>query len=344
VTTAAPIPYRPPVPQILSIARRARFTAKDAPRELRGRVNLGTEGLTSVRLRLERRAAGRCQYFSSRVEEFRGARCGTGWTFAIGDRAEWSYLLPEALAPGRYELDVLARDRTGQQRTEAVVFYVRKGGVEVFVVGRTKVLSEPVEVSPRAASVKVAGRKCRVADGTPLAALEALRLRGGPAYTLRDFGSCSRRAADAGGLFVSKLGPDRNRGSAGWVYKVGRKVGTTSAADASGPFGTGRRLRAGDAVTWFWCVRASDCQRTLEVSGARTVGPGAPLVITVSGYDDQGKGGPVTGASVSFAGTTVLTGKDGKATLAAPPSGGRYDVVAAKKGTVRSRPMEVIVQ
>ena len=216
--------------------------------------------------------------------------------------------------------------------------------VDVFVVGRSQVLREPAEVRARAASVRVGGRTCRVADGTPLAALEALRARGGPAYALRDFGSCSRRTSDAGGLFVSKLGSDRARGSAGWVYKVGRRVGSTSAGDSSGPFGTGRRLRAGQAVTWFWCVRAGDCQRTLEVSGPRTIAPGASLAVSVRGYDDQGRARLVAGASVSVAGTTALTGEDGKATLTAPPSGGRYEVVAAKDGMVRSRPEEVMVK
>lgn len=218
--------------------------------------------------------------------------------------------------------------------------------VDVFVVGRTEVLRESAQVRARAASVRVAGRTCRVADGTPLAALEALRVRGGPAYTLRDYGSCSRRVADAGGLFVTKLGPDRNRGRDGWVYKVGRKVGSTSAGDASGPFGRGRRLRAKDAVTWFWCVSqsAGGCQRTLEVSGARTVGPGASLSITVRGFDDQGGGRRVAGASVSFAGSAALTGPDGKATVAAPAAGGSYTVTAAKSGLVRSRPLEVLVK
>ena len=217
--------------------------------------------------------------------------------------------------------------------------------VDVFVVGRTDVLRESTEVRARAASVKIAGKTCRVADGTPLAALKALRLRGGPAYSLRDYGSCSRRVADAGGLFVTKLGRDRNQGRDGWVYKVGRKVGSTSAGDASGPFGSGR-LRAGDAVTWFWCVSqsAGGCQRTLEVKSARTVGPGASLSVTVRGFDDQGGGRPIAGASVSFAGTTSLTGDDGKATVTAPPAGGLYTVTAAKSGMVRSRPLEVAVR
>jgi hypothetical protein len=126
-TPAAPTPYRSPDPEILSIRPGTRFFAKRAPRELRGRINLGTAGLTSVRLRLKRKAGGRCEYFSGRLEAFRRTRCGTGWSFAIGDRAEWSYLLPEKLAPGRYELDVFARDRTGERRMDGIVFYVRKG-------------------------------------------------------------------------------------------------------------------------------------------------------------------------------------------------------------------------
>ena len=80
-----------------------------------------------------------------------------------------------------------------------------------------------------------------------------------------------RGRATAAGLLVTGIGPDRNRGQRGWVYKVGRRAATAGAGDLGGPFGRGR-LRAGQRVTWFYCVRAGDCQRTLEVRAT----PGEP--------------------------------------------------------------------
>jgi hypothetical protein len=217
--------------------------------------------------------------------------------------------------------------------------------VDVMVVGRSKVLQDPVTVSAKPASLRVRGRSCSVAAGTPLAALEGARRMGGPSFSLRDYGACSTRASDASGLFVYKLGPDRNRGQDGWVYKVGRKAGSTSAGDASGPFGTGRRLKSGSAVTWFWCMMgAQGCQRTLEVRpAAATVAPGGSLSVTVRGYDDQGRGVIVAGATVNLGAATAITGADGGATLTAPPSAGRVKLGAQAAGMVRAFPVAVVV-
>ena len=147
-------------------------------------------------------------------------------------------------------------------------------------------------MTARKALVRVGGRRCAAGAGTALAALvrsHVGRLR------LRDFGSCSRRPRDGAGLFVRGIGPDRNRGRDGWVYKVGRRVATAGAADPSGPFGRGR-LRGGQRVTWFYCRLGSrGCQRTL-VLRLRSE-PGA-VVATVRGYDDEGEGVPVEGATV----------------------------------------------
>ena len=118
--------------------------------------------------------------------------------------------------------------------------------------------------APRQATVTVAGRRCAVGDGTALAAL--VRSRPGR-LRLRDFGACSTRPRDSAGLLVTGIRSDRNRGQRGWVYKVGRRAATAGAGDMSGPFGRGR-LRAGQRVTWFYCVRAADCQRTLELTAA----------------------------------------------------------------------------
>ena len=78
-------------------------------------------------------------------------------------------------------------------------------------------------VSTRAAKVSVGGRRCTAGDGTALAAL--VRSKPGK-LRLRDFGSCSRRAADGAGLFVESIRGDGNRGQNGWVYKVGRRAAT----------------------------------------------------------------------------------------------------------------------
>ena len=50
--------------------------------------------------------------------------------FSIGDRADWSYLLPKRLGKGRYVLDVIAVDKLGNRDALArgrnrVVFFVR---------------------------------------------------------------------------------------------------------------------------------------------------------------------------------------------------------------------------
>lgn len=176
--------------------------------------------------------------------------------------------------------------------------------------------------------VRVEGRRCAAGDGTALAAL--VRSKPGR-LRLRDFGSCSRSPRDGAALFVSAIGPDRSRGQNGWVYKVGRRSATAGAADPSGPFGRGR-LRSRQRVTWFYCrLRGGGCQRTLEVRASAEQGG---LVATVRGYDDEGRGVAVEGATVSAGGASALTGPDGSARLALPA--GAYRVVASKAGLVRS--------
>lgn len=182
-------------------------------------------------------------------------------------------------------------------------------------------------VSTAATEVRVSGRRCAVAEATALAALA--RSRPGR-LRLRDFGTCSSRPRDAAGLLVTGIGPDRNRGQRGWVYKVGHRAATAGAADPGGPFGRGR-LRARTRVTWFYCVRAADCQRTLDVRAQAVAGG---VVATVRGYDDAGEGGPIEGATVTTAGVSGLTGADGRVQLALPS--GTHRLVARKDGLVRS--------
>ena len=207
--------------------------------------------------------------------------------------------------------------------------------VEAMVVGKARVLLEPSPVAARATTLRIGGRRCAVRAATPLAVLAAADRAGGPSFALRDYGSCSRASRDAGGLFVTRVGPDRNRGRDGWAYKGGRRAGTTPAADPSGPFGTGRRIAAGARVVWFWCVlRTGGCQRTLSLRAPRSAAAGAALTVTVTGYDDAGRGRPAAGATVVLAGATATTGADGRATLAAPATAGRHALTATAPGLV----------
>jgi hypothetical protein len=182
-------------------------------------------------------------------------------------------------------------------------------------------------VSTRGLRVRVGHHRCAVGSRTPLAAL--VRSKPGR-IRLRDFASCSRHARDAGGLYVSAIGREAERGRGGWVYKVGHKAATAGAADPSGPFGRGL-LRRGQRVTWFYCLRAGDCQSTLELK-ARADATGA--TVTVRAYDDDGKSTPAVGATVRAGSATATTGAGGSARLTLAP--GSYRVHAEKRGVVRS--------
>ena len=182
--------------------------------------------------------------------------------------------------------------------------------------------------STRQVTVSVGAKRCALGNGTALAAL--VRSRPGR-LRLRDFGACSANdPRDSATLLVTRIRSDRNRGQRGWVYKVGRRAATAGAADTGGPFGSGR-LRAGQRVTWFYCVRAADCQRTLEVRATPVAGG---IVATVRGYDDAGDGVPIEGATVTASGVTGLTAADGGLQMALPP--GTHRLVARKDGLVRS--------
>jgi hypothetical protein len=216
--------------------------------------------------------------------------------------------------------------------------------VEQLIVGRTKVLDGPHRLRASAATVSVGRKRCAVAAGTPFAALLAARRAGGPAFAVRDYGSCSRRASDSGQLFVYRIGPDPNGGRSGWVFKVGNRVGSTGAADVSGPFGNGR-LRSGQRVLWFWCaMSARGCQRTLGVLPARRrVAPGGALRVRVVGYDDAGRAVAVAGATVRVAHSYGVTGRDGSVVLRAPTRPGIVRVIAVHRGLVPAFPEEVRV-
>ncbi len=214
--------------------------------------------------------------------------------------------------------------------------------VDVMVVGKERVLRAPTEVRLKQRTVKVGRRRCRIGAATALSALAGTRLK----FAARDYARCGRRPRDASGLYVSRIARDRASGSSGWVYKVGRRSATTGAADLTGPFGTGRRVRNGQRVTWFWCTLESSgsCQRTLEVRPDRTTAaPGETLTITVRGYDDFGRGVPVEGATVRLGSATAVTGAAGTAALTAPAQTGDLALEAERDGMVPAFPAEVAV-
>jgi hypothetical protein len=207
--------------------------------------------------------------------------------------------------------------------------------VEVIVAGTGGVLAGPRFVRASATTVAVGRRRCGVAAATPLAALAAVRRARGPDFRLRDYGRCSRRVAESSALFVTQVGPDRNRRTDGWVYKVGRRVPSIGAADPGG-----RGLRAGDRLTWFYCRAQSSggCQRTLEVAPVSRAGQ--PLRVLVRGYDDNGRGVAVAGATVSAGAQTAVTAADGTASF--PVLGATTRSVQAQRaGMVPSFPVRV---
>jgi hypothetical protein len=101
------------------------FERRRAPRKLTGTVSADPSGLLRVRLSILRKRAGRCTAFDGELERFRPHRCGGRRSFPIGDRANWSYLLPKRLGKGRYTLRIAAIDKAGNDSATAVRIRVR---------------------------------------------------------------------------------------------------------------------------------------------------------------------------------------------------------------------------
>lgn len=233
-------------------------------------------------------------------------------------------------------------DALGPARSSAAGPFVQR-----MVVGSSgAILSQARTVTASATSVHVGGRSCAVAAGTPLAALAGVRSAGGPGFALHDYGHCGSSARNSGQLFVDSLGGETNSGQNGWEYKVDDVAGSTGAADPTGPLGDGRLLRSGERVLWFWCrAAAGGCERTLEaVPATPTVSPGGSLTVTVTGYDNEGRGAPVAGSIVTLGTDFASTGAGGRATLIAPSASGRYAVSAARGGLVPSFPRTIVVR
>jgi hypothetical protein len=186
-------------------------------------------------------------------------------------------------------------------------------------------------VAAAKATAHVGKKRCAVGAGTPLAAL--IHSKPGT-IKLHDYGSCSKRAVDAAGLYVSAIRKDRARGLDGWVYKVGTKVAPAGAGDPSGPFGRGR-LKQNARITWFYChmsAATGSCQRTLGI--ATKAKGGGELRVTVRAYDNRGRGRAAAGATVHAGAASAKADSKGVATFTLPAK--RVRVHAESKGSVRS--------
>ena len=348
-----------PVARISGPRNGARY--RRGPRLLKGLVEEDPSGVREVKIALRRHARGRsCQWWSGRRERFVGTHCRKVFFFTIGSNRNWSYLLPRALPPGRYVLDVKAFDGRrnrdekfvpGKNRTEFEVMPRSRGTtsaraaarVQVMVMGKGGPVVQAVTLRSRPTVVRAAGRACKVSGATPLAALAAALDGQDVAWHLRDFGSCERRRPDSSGqLFVDRIAKDRNRGQDGWVYKVNDFARTVGAADVAG-----RRLRKGDRVLWLYCVldpATRSCQRSLRAVPNATSGPpGGAVRVKVRAYDNERRGSPAAGARVTLGPATAVADAGGVASLAAP-SPGRYTLTAGAPGALPSFPVSYEVK
>ena len=335
---------------------------RHGPRLLRGVASDQGSGVKLVKLALRRHVRGKgCQWWSGRREKFVGRNCRKKFFFGITANANWSYLLPRALGPGHYVLDVKAIDaagnrapafRRGVNRTVFDVVGPKRrptasaaaagARVQVMVVGQKKVIAKAVTVRARATKVRASGRRCAVGASTPLAALAAALGRAKVGYAVRDFGTCTADSPrDSGQLFVNRIGKERNGGQDGWVYKIDDRAPGRGAADA--------RLRRGDRVVWLYCrqdLETGGCQRSLRALPAKRVGRvGDSLKVTVFGYDDKGARRAIPGALVTLRGgkekiATATTLADGTALMIFPIVG-PYDVSATADGLVPSFPVRI---
>ena len=110
-----------PVLRLTSPRPNARYSP--GPRLLAGSVR-ESGGIRSISLRLLRTQGRDCTWYSGELERF-VSNCRRARPFGVGDRAEFSYLLPGRLGRGSYLLDARAVDRAGNVGTTRVRFSVR---------------------------------------------------------------------------------------------------------------------------------------------------------------------------------------------------------------------------
>jgi hypothetical protein len=125
-------PYNGPyavVAKVTNVLEGHVYAPGAAPRLLSGTVASHTQ-VSSVELSLRRSDRGRCFAYDGTSERFLRTRCWHGSFFRVSSSPSFSYLLPGALAPGRYVLDLEATDAAGHRSALArgssrIVFYVR---------------------------------------------------------------------------------------------------------------------------------------------------------------------------------------------------------------------------
>jgi hypothetical protein len=123
---ASPPDTTAPLATIAGIHDHQTFARRKAPRELHGTASQDPSGLWAVKIRLTRRLGDTCWYFSGSKERFLERTCGKQYAFKVGDRADWSYLLPARLPRGRYVLSTYAIDNAfNHGATKTVRFRVR---------------------------------------------------------------------------------------------------------------------------------------------------------------------------------------------------------------------------
>ena len=207
-------------------------------------------------------------------------------------------------------------------------------------------LEYPVDTSVPEELIRTSHGVCGIALGTPLAALAARARGGGKPFAVRDYGHCTRSPANSGQLFVYSLDGETNHGQNGWEYKVNNRSGTAGAGDPGGPFGNGRTLAPGSQLLWFWCQSfAGGCQRNLGVVGApERIARGSSFTVTIDGYDNSGRGVPMSGARVTFGGSSAVTGSSGRVTFRAPSRPGIVSVHASRPGSVPAFPKPIVVR
>jgi hypothetical protein len=101
--------YDPPVVRVVGLKDRATYAS--GPRRIQGLAR-DEGGLDQVFVRLIRVHDGKCSWFSAARRRF-NSTCGRPRFVPVGERSLWQLVFRGRLGPGRYVLQVRARDKAG---------------------------------------------------------------------------------------------------------------------------------------------------------------------------------------------------------------------------------------